>query len=169
METSPPSLAQLIAGIEAGLRARAEYQSGKAHWAAPVEVWHALILAILVRIFGRLADLCAKWEAGLLAPPPAPAPRPHRAAARQHSVRRPQAAIAWPRTRTLPSAWDVPLDEPTPEPSGAAIVSPLAPTWHAPVARPRGQGAFPRFRLHLLPRTGPLRKTGFASRRPFAP
>ncbi len=48
--------------------------------ATPAHAWvpeaiHALILACLVRLFGRLEEMIRLWQAGLLPPPPAP--RPH--------------------------------------------------------------------------------------------
>ncbi len=60
--------------------------------ATPAPFWlpdrvHALILALLARIFGRLEDLITLWQAGLLPPPPALRPRTPRAGARAPSHR----------------------------------------------------------------------------------
>ncbi len=61
---------------------------GTATTSVPAPVWlpdavHALIMACLARLFGRLEEMIRLWQAGLLPPPPAPRPanhQPHRPA-----------------------------------------------------------------------------------------
>jgi hypothetical protein len=53
---------------------------GAATTSVPAPVWlpdavHALILACLARLFGRLEEMIRLWQAGLLPPPPALRPR----------------------------------------------------------------------------------------------
>jgi hypothetical protein len=53
---------------------------GTATTSVPAPVWlpdavHALIMACLARLFGRLEEMIRLWQAGLLPPPPAPRPR----------------------------------------------------------------------------------------------
>ena len=96
METTHPSLAQQVAGITAEIRARADHQAEQAHWAAPAASVRALILALLARLFGRLAAIMAAWESGQLQ---APAPRAPRATTAPSP--RPAARAAAPRARSL--------------------------------------------------------------------
>ena len=70
---------------------------GTATTSVPAPVWlpdavHALIMACLARLFGRLEEMIRLWQAGLLPPPPAPRPanRQPQQPARAH-VRAPRA------------------------------------------------------------------------------
>ncbi len=113
--------------------------------AVPAPAWvpeaiHALILALLLRLFGRLEDMIALWQAGH--PIPLPAPRaPRNTTGRQPPPPRPPSLRGAPRTPSRP--YSVP-----PEPPAAAIAPPR-PTRLA-VATPNpwqsGDDAHPLFR-----------------------
>jgi hypothetical protein len=141
--------------------------------AIPAPAWvpsaiHALILACLTRIIGRLEDLVALWEAGKLPAFPEPTPRTRTAAPRAHTVA--------PARRT---GWLLALFAPAPAPraratSGgrrarrpvphahrraaaprAAVPSPgrkQAGTGNPPPAAPRPKAPPPASRAPALPR-----------------
>ncbi len=88
-EITPPPLARQIGGIAAELRAHAQEESARTGLAAVV---HALILALLARIFGRLENMVALWQAGQL---PALAPQPARATARTPAPAAPANPWRW--------------------------------------------------------------------------
>lgn len=90
-QEAPPSLAQAFAAMAGEMRAQADRRAQD--W-GPVAALHALLLATLARLVGRLETIFLAWQQGQLPPParartPANAaqPRPHapHASARRRS------------------------------------------------------------------------------------
>jgi hypothetical protein len=122
-------------GIAAELRAMAATHAASD---GVVAALHALILAALARLFARLDDMFAQWQAGLLLPPPSRVRAPRPAAPRAN------------RTSRTPYARPTSVAPHAPEPPAAItpararrgphrVPSRAIPTPHpvAPISRPR--------------------------------
>ncbi len=137
MESQPPSLSEQLAGLRITARAPLETCA----WIpGPI---HTLIIAALARIFARLEQLFALWQAGSL---PAPAPHQQR--------RAPHHPVESPRHRAQPS----PRRR---APSRIATTQPIRAQPNR-VRRPINQPAVPARSHALRPPTRPPRSTARA-------
>lgn len=97
---------------------------GTATTSVPAPVWlpdavHALIMACLARLFGRLEEMIRLWQAGLLPPPPAP--RPRAAASAQAQPRNPaHTHVRSPRPPAAPCHTCLQADSPVETNTGSS-------------------------------------------------
>ncbi len=146
----PPSpLAESVASLRVAMLAT------PAHACVPTAI-HALILACLARILGRLEDMIRAWQAGQLPPPTqrprtaratpcarAPLRNTHRAASRerrpigaeQPADARDPASCAPSHRRHVPLRPDRPRPEFPPRPPGTNAADAAPPLAHAPIRR----------------------------------
>ena len=136
--STPSLLAQHVAGIHAELRAEADHHAAQA---GVIAALHALILTALARLFARLDDLLALWQAGQLPPliARAPASRPKSAVnlrVRATSTRRRTPAARATTSETTPATRISAPSSPRPQHAARPVSAPKT----GPPPRP----AFPR-------------------------
>ncbi|MCC6718278.1 MAG: hypothetical protein IT555_10365 [Acetobacteraceae bacterium] len=129
MLSHPPTLNQQIAGLRSAISA-----DQAPAWLP--DALHALIIAILARLLGRLEAMIQLWQSGQLPPPPLRAPARHTTPRRQTRSHAPRPhASESPRRAIAPPGAPMPASR-APAITRAASRTPPIPTPHRGFAAP---------------------------------